>query len=82
MVFSITVGAKVEGRFGDFLPLSAAKLTNGKEMRRMQAVLKGVVLKSLPAKKWQVFWNNIGQTSDHRKNTLKYMSKRNKISSS
>ena len=48
----------------------------------MQAILKGVVVKSLPAEKWQVFWNNIGRTSDHRKNTLQYMSKRDKTSSS
>ena len=82
MFFSITVGAKVEGRFGDFLPLSAAQLTSGAKIRRIQAVLKGVVVKSLPAKKWQVFWNSVGGTSDHREHTLQYMSRRDKTTSS
>ena len=55
MFFSITVGAKVEGRFGDFLPLSAAQLTSGAKIRRIQAVLKGVVVKSLPAENGEYF---------------------------
>ena len=67
MVFKVTLGSKVSGKYGPFLPLDQACDTNSrKRKRRTRAALKGVVIKSLPNGIWRVYWGDTNRSSVHK----------------
>ena len=67
MVFKVTIGSKVSGRHGPFLPLDPACGTNStKRKRRMRALLTGVAIRSLPNSAWRVCWSDVDHSSDHK----------------
>ena len=60
----ISIGCHVYGKLGSLLPLKE----NGK--KRIRANVDGIVLKSLPDKKFRVYWNSIDRTADMKKNSI------------
>ena len=71
MVFVITVGTKVQGKLGHFLPIE----TNAgqRKARQMRGEIFGTVLKSLPAEQWRIYWTSVGKSDNHKKTILKFV---------
>ena len=65
----ISIGCYVYGKLGSLLPLKE----NGK--KRIRANVDGIVLKSLPDKKFRVYWISINRPADMKKNSIFFKAK-------
>ena len=66
MVFNITVGSKVFGPFGQFLPLQPG------QKKRRRSTIHGVVVESRPNSMWRIYWTCIRRTADLKTRGLNY----------
>lgn len=68
------VGAEVLSKSGEKKPLSVAQVRAkraGKKVRQSRSDLRGVIVKSAPARSWIVYWYSIEKTSVVKYNQLR-----------
>ena len=60
MVFSVSLGSRVQGKFGCYLDMGPGR------KRRQRTTIYGTVIKSMPGALWRVHWECYNRVSDHR----------------